>query len=169
MIGKAESHVAPRAGEHVHQQAKARRTPVDVLEHDARPVLGSQNCFSGEPDILLPVGAAHYTHFAEPLGLGEPFAQIVIGDASCVVQTHTYSTSGLILANLTTFAHLSISLAMNLPKSAGEPVITMAPKLASCALSFGSASAALVSRLSLSTISVGVCAGAPMPAHEVAS
>jgi hypothetical protein len=73
------------------------------------------------------------------------------------------------LANLTTFAHLSISLAMNLPKSAGEPVITTAPKLASCALSFGSASAALVSWLSLLRISAGVCAGAPMPAYDVAS
>jgi hypothetical protein len=92
MVGEAERHVAPRSGEHVHQQTKARRTAVDVLEHDARPVLGAQNRLSSEPDILLPVGAAHHTHFAEPLGFREPFAQIVIGDARRVVQTHGCST-----------------------------------------------------------------------------
>src|SRR5215469_5871570 len=168
MVGEAECHVAARAGEHVHQQAKARRRTVDILEHDARPVFGAQNCFGSEPDILLPVGVVHRTHFAEPLGFGEPFAQIVIGDPRRVVQTHP-AYAGLRLANLPTFAHLSISLAMNLPKSAGELAITMAPKLASCVLSFGSANAALVSRLSRSMISAGVCAGAPMTAHDVAS
>src|SRR5580700_337511 len=77
--------------------------------------------------------------------------------------------SGLRFANLTTLPHFSISVAMNFWKSAGEPVITMAPKSASLPLSAGSASAALVSRLSLSTISAGVPAGAPMPAHDTAS
>jgi hypothetical protein len=50
------------------KQPKARRTAVDILEHDARPVLGAQNRFSSEPDVLPPVGAADYAHFAEPLG-----------------------------------------------------------------------------------------------------
>src|SRR5580700_3657203 len=77
--------------------------------------------------------------------------------------------SGLRSANLTTLPHFAISAAMKLPKSAGEPVITMAPKSASLPLSAGSASTALVSRLSLSMISAGVPVGAPMPAQDTAS
>src|SRR5580700_8700604 len=77
--------------------------------------------------------------------------------------------SGLRFANLTTLPHFSISVAMNFWKSAGEPVITMAPNSASLPLSTGSASAALVSLFSLSMISGGVPAGAPMPAQDTAS
>src|SRR6202035_3815326 len=77
--------------------------------------------------------------------------------------------SDLRFAHLTTLPHFSISVAMNFWKSAGEPVITMAPNSESLPLSTGSASAALVSRLSLSMISTGVPAGAPMPAHDTAS
>src|SRR5437870_4263628 len=36
--------------------------------------------------------------------------------------------SGLMFANLTTFAHFSVSSAMSLPNSAGEPVSTLAPR-----------------------------------------
>src|SRR5580704_1026143 len=77
--------------------------------------------------------------------------------------------SGLRFANLTTLPHFSISAAMKLPKSAGEPVITMAPNSASLPLSTESVSAALVSWLSLSMISAGVPVGAPMPAQDTAS
>ncbi len=63
------------------------------------------------------------------------------------------SYSGLRFANLTTLPHFSISAAMNFAKSAGEPVITIAPNSASFPTSTGSASAALVSLFSLSMIS----------------
>jgi hypothetical protein len=50
--------------------------------------------------------------------------------------------SGLMPANLTTLAHFSVSAAMSLPKSAGEPASTVPPSSASRALILGSASAA---------------------------
>jgi hypothetical protein len=52
---------------------------------------------------------------------------------------------------------------MSLPKSAGEPGSAVAPHSASRAFILGSARAALISLLSLSTISAGVVRGAPMP------
>src|SRR5262245_46796606 len=77
--------------------------------------------------------------------------------------------SGLMPANLITLAHFSVSAAMNLPTSEAEPGITVPPKSASRALSLGSTRAALISLLSLLTISAGVPAGAPRPYHELAS
>src|SRR6516162_3040330 len=69
----------------------------------------------------------------------------------------------------TTFAHFSVSSAMNLPNSAGVIDIGTAPKSASRAFILGSARAALISLLSLSTISVGVFLGAPIPYQPLAS
>src|SRR5262245_36864294 len=77
--------------------------------------------------------------------------------------------SGLMLAARITLPHFSTSTAMNLPKSAGEPGILAPPNSASRAFILGSARAALISLLSLSTISAGVLRGAPMPYHELAS
>src|SRR5215831_13247522 len=71
--------------------------------------------------------------------------------------------SGLIPANLTTLAHFSVSAATKLPKSEGEPAITVPPRSANRALSWESARAALISLLSLLTISAGVPVGAPTP------
>src|SRR6516225_6916430 len=71
--------------------------------------------------------------------------------------------SGLMPANLTTLAHFSVSAATKLPKSEGEPAITVPPRSASRALSWGSARAVLISLLSLLTISAGVPVGAPTP------
>ena len=82
VIGKAQRHVAARAGEDVEQQAKALGTAGNVVEHDARAVLGAQHRLGGEPDILLPARARDLAHLAQPLGIGEPFAQIVIGDVA---------------------------------------------------------------------------------------
>src|SRR5215510_14981529 len=70
--------------------------------------------------------------------------------------------SGLMPANLTTLAHFSVSAATKLPKSEGEPAITVPPRSASRALSWGSVRAALISLLSLFTISAGVPVG-PTP------
>jgi hypothetical protein len=73
------------------------------------------------------------------------------------------------LAVRITFAHFSVSLATNLPKSAGEPTSTVPPRSASLVLSLGSARPASISLLSLSMISAGVFFGAPMPCHALAS
>ena len=70
---------------------------------------------------------------------------------------------GLILAARITLPHFSVSSAMSLPNSAGEPAKRVPPKSASRALILGSARAALISLLSFSTISAGVFLGAPMP------
>jgi hypothetical protein len=70
---------------------------------------------------------------------------------------------GLILANFTTLAHFSVSAAMKFANSAGELANTGEPKSAIRLLIFRSARATLISLLSLSTISVGVFLGVPMP------
>src|SRR6516162_6999591 len=76
---------------------------------------------------------------------------------------------GLRLAATITLPHFSVSSAMSLPKSAGEPIITVPPRSASRALSLESTRLALIASLSLSIISAGVFLGTPMPCHEVAS
>ena len=73
------------------------------------------------------------------------------------------------LAARTTLPHFSVSSAMSLPKSAGEPASTVLPRSAMRALILVSARPALISRLSLSTISAGVPLGAPMPNQPLAS
>src|SRR2546430_10363046 len=77
--------------------------------------------------------------------------------------------SGLMPANLITLPHFSVSSAINFPKPAGESASTVPPRSASRVFSSGSASAALTSLLSFSTISVGVFLGAPMPYQLLAS
>src|SRR5262249_36777814 len=77
--------------------------------------------------------------------------------------------SALAPENLITSAHFSVSVAMNLAKSEDEPGNTAAPRSANRAFSFGSARPALISLLSLSTISAGVSLGAPMPCSALAS
>ena len=71
--------------------------------------------------------------------------------------------SGFMLAVRITFAHFSVSSAMNLPKSAGVIGIGTPPNSASLVLSLGSARPALISLLSRSMMSTGVLLGAPMP------
>jgi hypothetical protein len=77
--------------------------------------------------------------------------------------------SGLMLAARITLPHFSVSPARSFPNSAGERESTMPPKSASYAFILGLASAALISLLSLSTISVGVFLGAPTPYQPLAS
>src|SRR4051812_6078669 len=78
-----------------------------------------------------------------------------------VQRTERYRHSALMPANLITFAHFSVSSTTSLVKSAGEPGSTVAPSSAALAWSFGSASAALISRLRVSTMAPGVFLGAP--------
>src|SRR5207248_2779513 len=77
--------------------------------------------------------------------------------------------SALAPENFTTLAHFSVSSAMNFPKSAGEPEIAVAPNSEIRALILGSARAALISLLSLSTIPAGVFLGAPTPIQGLIS
>ena len=72
-------------------------------------------------------------------------------------------------ANLITLAHFSVSSAMSVPKSAGEPERTVPPRSANRALIVGLARAALISLLTLPMISAGVFLGAPRPNTELAS
>src|SRR5215831_12249088 len=67
------------------------------------------------------------------------------------------------LAARITLAHFSVSSANSFPNSIGESGIGTLPSSASRALIFGSARPALISRLSFSTISLGVALGAPTP------
>ena len=108
-VGKAERHVAARAGEHVHQQPAALGAARDVLEHHARAVLGAQHRFGGKPDVLLAVGALDGADLAQPLGHGEPFAQVVIGDVAgeiaLVAHRAVDLSSRLLMMRLGIFAH----------------------------------------------------------------
>src|SRR5258705_10832695 len=72
-------------------------------------------------------------------------------------------------ANLTTLPHFPVSSARNLPKSPGESASGAPPRSASRALILSSARPALVSLLSLSTISAGVFFAAPRPNQVLAS
>src|SRR5262249_40490548 len=77
--------------------------------------------------------------------------------------------SGLMFAVLITLPHFSVSSAMSLPKSVGEPTSGVPPRSASRVVILGSARPALISLLSLSTISAGVVFGAQTPNQLLAS
>src|SRR5262249_7856791 len=82
---------------------------------------------------------------------------------------HPRRHRGLMFAKRITFAHFSVSVAMNLPKSPGVMGIGTDPRSAIRGLIAGSAIAALISRLSMSMISAGVFFGAPKPPQPHAS
>src|SRR6266851_9774378 len=71
--------------------------------------------------------------------------------------------------NLMIFSHFSVSDRTNVPNSPGLTVMGVAPSSASCALIFGEASPALISRLGLPTMSADVPCGAPTPYQMMAS
>src|SRR5262245_34674607 len=81
----------------------------------------------------------------------------------------SFDQIGLMPANLTTLPHFSVSSTMNLAKSAGEPANTATPRSVRLFLILGSARAALISLLSVSTIAMGVPLGATMPYQPLAS
>ena len=72
-------------------------------------------------------------------------------------------------ANLTTLLHFSVSSEMIFPNSMGAIGVGTAPKSPNCAISVGSARAALTSALSFAMISAGVRLGAQMPNQVFAS
>src|SRR5215472_773915 len=102
------------------------------------------------------------SHNASRSGLGNIF------DHTAFVEWHA-GHWGSMPANLTTLAHLTVSSAMSLPKSAGDPGNTMPPRAARRDSILGSANAALISPLSRSTIAAGVSLGAPTPYQTLAS
>src|SRR5262249_38336484 len=75
----------------------------------------------------------------------------------------------LILPVRMPLAHFSVSATISFPNSAGDPTSTMPPRSASRVFMAGSASAAMTSLLSLSTISSGVFLGAATPYKLLAS
>src|SRR5262249_10831445 len=77
--------------------------------------------------------------------------------------------SALMFAARITLPHFSVSSAISLPKSLGEPGRTLPPRSASRALILGSARPALISLFSFSTISAGVALGVPTPYPKLAS
>jgi hypothetical protein len=77
--------------------------------------------------------------------------------------------SGLMLDARMTLPHFSVSSAMCLPKSAGEPPNGVAPRSASRACILGSDRAALISLLRVSITSAGVLLGAQKPPQKLAS
>src|SRR5712692_8712057 len=71
--------------------------------------------------------------------------------------------TGLTLAARITLPHFSVSSAMSLPKWAGDPASTVAPRSVRRALMLGSARPALMCLLSLSIISADVFLGTVTP------
>src|SRR5262249_41195986 len=84
-------------------------------------------------------------------------------------RTSRLSQSALIPANLTTFAHFSVSRAMRSAKSAGEPGSSTAPSSTSFAVNSESASPTCTWRLIVSMTAVGVLLGAPRPCQALTS
>src|SRR5262245_2184712 len=85
------------------------------------------------------------------------------------VQVTLFFYSVLMPANFTSLANFSVSSAMSLPNSVGELANMPPPRLSSLVLIAGSARPALISLFSFSIIVVGVCLGAPIPNHVLAS
>src|SRR5262249_39911061 len=85
------------------------------------------------------------------------------------IRRPSFDQSGFAPENFTTFAHFSLSSAMNFPNAAGVIGTGTPPSSASRVSSFGSASTAFTALLSVSTISDGVPLGATMPYHTTAS
>src|SRR5262249_17557230 len=88
---------------------------------------------------------------------------------NCVPAAPRRRYSGLICAARITLAHFSVSSARSLPNSAGVSASGVPPRSAKRASILGSARAAAISLLSLSTIAGGVFLGAPTPSQSPAS
>src|SRR5262249_27393584 len=77
--------------------------------------------------------------------------------------------SALMWAARITLPHFSVSVAMSLPKSAGEPRSTVPPRSINRDLILGSSKVELMLLLSILKISSEVPFGAPTPYHDVVS
>src|SRR5215468_696758 len=85
-----------------------------------------------------------------------------------ILKIIVHSQCRLLRAQMT-LPHFSVSSAMSLLKSAGEPASAELPKSASCAWKLASARLALTCVFNLLMISAGVVLGAAMPYHPLAS
>src|SRR6516225_7231663 len=134
-----------------------------LIERDRSAIV--TDTFVNRHHSLPFVGASqHAINVSEPLRQSD-FAERDLWN----VQPGLRHQSAFTPANFTTLPHFSVSSAMSLPKSAGEPGSAVAPHSASRAFNLGSARAALISVLSLSAISAGVLRGAPMPVQKLNS
>src|SRR5262249_35428668 len=114
------------------------------------------------------------TGWIAPACLAHSFNHLVGSAARAISRKETLwnvrlHQSALAPENLITLAHFSVSVVMNLAKSEDEPGNTVAPRSANRAFNLGSTRPALISLLSLSTISADVSLGAPMPCNALAS
>src|SRR4029077_1985031 len=100
-------------------------------------------------------------------GIGTSVPKAVIFAERNVMEYWPDDHSGLMLAARITLAHFSVSSAISFSKSAGESASAAPRRAASRALILGSARPALISLLSLSTISGGVAFGAPTPYQKL--
>src|SRR5262249_16720711 len=80
-----------------------------------------------------------------------------------------YDQSALAPESFTTLAHFSVSSAMSLLKSAGEPGIATPPRSANRAFTLQSPRPALPSPFNIWTMSAAVPVGAPTPYQALAS
>src|SRR5262245_41296952 len=119
----------------------------------------------GLPESGRPADIGRLSQPCSSLGDHRAFAERTLGNILPGSPDH----SGLMLAARITLPHFSVSSAMSLAKSAGEPVSDAPPRSARRTLILGSARPALISLLSFSTISTGVFFGAPMPNQLLAS
>src|SRR5262245_27174438 len=123
---------------------------------------------------LVPSGQPSLSILTEPHDEVAPLPSITSAVRHSLNGLYGISTpdrphSALMPANFTTLPHFSVSSAMSLPKSAGEPGSAAAPNPASRAFIWESARPALISLLSFSTISAGVFLGAPRPSQRLVS
>src|SRR5262249_43695272 len=125
-----------------------------LIERDRSAIV--TDTFVNRHDSLPFTGAAqHANNVSEPLGQSD-FAERDLWNIWSQGAPHQ---SCLILDARITLARLSVSSAMSLPNSAGDPGSTTPPRSASRVLILGSARPALISLLSFSTISAGVAFG----------
>jgi len=154
----------------VHPSVPAKTVPEFIAYAKANPGkinvestgAGTSNHLAGELfKLMTGVDMVHIQY----RGSGPALIDLLAGQ----VQVGFDTMPGLMPANFTTFAHFSVSSAMSLPKSAGEPASTVPPRSTSRAFMLGSARPALISLFSFSTILAGVSLGAPMPYHALDS
>src|SRR5712671_397177 len=94
---------------------------------------------------------------------------VTIANGAFDAKAKSQVQSALAPENLITAAHFAVSLRTSLAKSEVDPGSVVAPRSANLASSLGSAKAALISKLSLSMIVVGVFLGAPTPNQALVS
>src|SRR5262245_47729716 len=140
---------------HTARKVPAASGPSNAHSRGMRAAEPQQSC-------RVTLGGLRLFDIAMPASSGARFAERRLWNVRL-------DQSALAPENFTTMPHFSISCPTSFPKSADEPGITVLAKSAKRAFILGSARPALISLLSLPTISLGVFFGAAMPYQAVAS